>query len=91
MGFSLGYQRMTEALLQIHVPKGETRSNWLQRPLTASQIHYAALDVAYLPTMYERLRESLTAKGRWTWLQEECATVLQKFSAVDNSEDYYKK
>ena len=91
LGFSLGYQRMTEELLQIHVPKGETRSNWLQRPLTASQIHYAALDVAYLPRMYQLLHDSLQAKGRWEWLEEECSLMLQKFISADDPTDYYKK
>lgn len=90
-GFSLGYQRMTEALMDIHVPKGETRSNWLQRPLTDSQIHYAALDVAYLPEMCQRLMQSLDTKGRATWLQEECASLIQRFTGSDQGQSYYKK
>ena len=90
-GFSLGYQKMTEALLQIHVPKGETRSNWLQRPLTESQIHYAALDVAYLPEMYQQLKQSLESKGRWQWLLEECAPLVNGQSDTDAVTQYYKK
>ena len=90
-GFSLGYQGLTEALLQIHVAKGETRSNWLQRPLTESQIHYAALDVAYLPEMYRRLTESLQQKGRLAWLQDECKKMVDSYSDRDNIEHYYKK
>lgn len=91
LGFSVGYQRLTEALLQVHVPKGETRSNWLQRPLTDSQIHYAALDVFYLPEMYQRLRDSLEAKGRLGWLQEECVALLSKYRDQDHGERYYTK
>jgi ribonuclease D len=91
LGFSLGYQAMTDALLQIHVPKGETRSNWLQRPLTDSQIHYAALDVAYLPEMYRMLTESLEAKGRLQWLQEECNKQVDQFGGADTISHYYKK
>lgn len=90
-GFSLGYQRMTEALLQIHVPKGETRSNWLQRPLTESQIHYAALDVAYLPEMYQLLTDSLQLKGRLDWLQQECERLLDAYSNSEGIDQYYKK
>ena len=90
-GFSLGYQRLTEILLQIHVAKGETRSNWLQRPLTDSQIHYAALDVAHLPAMYQLLIDSLRRKGRLPWLQEDCETLVRAADAGDNIDHYYKK
>jgi len=90
-GFSLGYQAMTQALLGIHVEKGETRSNWLQRPLTASQIHYAALDVAYLPAMYHLLLDSLTAKGRLDWLHEECRGLVEIEPDEQKISQYYKK
>ncbi len=90
-GFSLGYQRLTEALLQIHVAKGETRSNWLQRPLTDSQIHYAALDVAYLPEMYQLLTESLQRKGRLSWLYEECELLVSTAAETEPFDQYYKK
>lgn len=90
-GFSLGYQAMTQALLDIHVEKGETRSNWLQRPLTASQIHYAALDVAYLPAMYHLLVASLTAKGRLEWLLEECQALIEIEPDEQKITEYYKK
>ncbi|ARN75883.1 ribonuclease D [Oceanicoccus sagamiensis] len=91
LGFSLGYQAMTEALLQIHVAKGETRSNWLQRPLTDSQIHYAALDVAYLPDMYTMLCESLEAQGRMAWLQEECNKLINGYGGADAIRNHYLK
>lgn len=91
LGFSLSYQRMTEALLDIHVPKGETRSNWLQRPLTQSQIHYAALDVAYLPTMYQRLSDSLAAKGRATWLAEDCQRICDDYRRGGDVGDYLRR
>jgi ribonuclease D len=90
-GFSLGYQAMTELLLGIHVPKGETRSNWLQRPLTESQIHYAALDVAYLPQMYQMLLASLEEKGRSLWLQQECDLLHSNYLALADIDNYYKK
>ncbi|MEO1087605.1 MAG: ribonuclease D, partial [Acidobacteriota bacterium] len=43
-----GYARLIGELFELEVPKGETRSNWLRRPLRDAQKHYAALDVAYL-------------------------------------------
>ena len=45
LGFSMGYSRLVQAVLNIELPKGETRSDWLQRPLTANQVRYAAESV----------------------------------------------
>lgn len=90
-GFSLGYQNLIETLLNVHVPKGETRSNWLQRPLSDSQIHYANLDVVYLPQAYHLLRDSLSHKGRWEWLQEDCKKMLDAFTDTGHIENYYQK
>ena len=88
LGFSLSYQRLVDALLSIHVEKGETRSNWLQRPLTESQRHYAALDVEHLPHVYRLLDTQLIEKNRRSWLDHECNKMLTAFY---NSEPYYKK
>lgn len=33
LGFSMGYSRLVQEVLGIELPKGETRSDWLQRPL----------------------------------------------------------
>lgn len=90
-GFSLSYQRLTEILLGHHVPKGETRSNWLQRPLTDSQIHYAALDVAYLLEIYRMLADSLAAKGRLDWLREECEQQLLNYRQTSDGAAYYQR
>lgn len=91
LGFSLSYQRLTEAMLNIHVAKGETRSNWLQRPLTDSQIHYAALDVAYLPGIYQLLSDSLQEKGRLAWVEEECENLIANYRENNHPDQYYQR
>ncbi len=47
-------------VLNVEIPKTETRSNWLRRPLSKKQIAYALNDVRFLP----ELREALLAKAR---------------------------
>ena len=42
LGLSVGYQRLLNTLFELDVDKHETRSDWLQRPLTQSQQRYAA-------------------------------------------------
>lgn len=91
LGFNLGYQAMTKTLLQIELAKGETRSNWLQRPLTDSQIHYAVLDVAYLPTMYSMLCDLLAADDRMPWLREECDKLVNNYKVPDAIRLHYLK
>lgn len=70
-GYSLGYRGLVETLLGIVLDKGETRSDWLRRPLSEAQLRYAALDAEYLLPMYEKLDVELNALGRRDWLEEE--------------------
>ena len=48
LGFSMGYANLVKTLLHTEIPKDETRSDWLQRPLSASQLKYAALDLSLI-------------------------------------------
>jgi ribonuclease D len=70
-GFSLGYRNLVEVLLDVVLDKDETRSDWLKRPLSPSQLRYAALDVMYLLPMYERLSREIATLGRSAWYKEE--------------------
>ena len=76
-GFSMGYQRLVEHALEVKLDKGETTSDWLQRPLTSSQEHYAALDVAYLPVLCQQQMAELEARGMSEWAREETALLLE--------------
>ncbi|WP_415903227.1 ribonuclease D [Neptuniibacter sp. QD29_5] len=86
-GFSLGLQRMLEQKLDIKLAKHETTSNWLQRPLTASQELYAALDVAYLPAIYQMQKAELDALERYHWAEQENDALLAE-ALVDDVEGY---
>ena len=70
-GFSLGYRSLVEQLLDEVLDKGETRSDWLRRPLSPAQLRYAALDVVHLVPMYERLSREMATLGRTAWFEEE--------------------
>ncbi len=79
LGFGCSYQNLVRHYLEIDLPKGETRSDWLQRPLYDRQLHYAALDVACLPSIYLAQQTNLAEAGRLTWLQEECRTLIDQY------------
>ena len=75
VGHSLGYSRLVEVLFGVEIPKGETRTDWLRRPLTEAQKTYATLDVAYLLPAYRELRARLGAAGREEWAREEVSRL----------------
>lgn len=74
--FGMGYGELVKSEFGIELDKGETRSNWFNRPLTDSQHHYACLDVIYLGAVHARQRLRLEATGRVDWLLEECRSAV---------------
>ncbi|WP_299586740.1 ribonuclease D [uncultured Microbulbifer sp.] len=91
MGAGLGYAATVRTLLNIELPKSETRSDWLQRPLSEAQKTYAALDVAWLPVLYGALLKRLQDHGRETWLEEDCAALVASARNPQPPELYYLK
>jgi ribonuclease D len=81
MGASVGYANLVKACLNVELPKGETRSNWLLRPLSLAQVHYAALDVDYLYELALLLEQQLITLNRETWLYEESQALLDNYIA----------
>lgn len=91
MGSSLGFRKLVDLLLGVEIAKEETRSNWLQRPLSADQIRYAVADVFYLYQLYPLLDQKLRELQRYEWLVEDCARILSEFGQTDNPADYYRR
>ena len=75
--YSISYQGLVEERLEITLEKKETRSNWLRRPLTDSQLKYAALDVEYLLPLYEELRNELLQNDKLKWLDEDIQQLIK--------------
>ncbi|MBT1445582.1 ribonuclease D [Shewanella sp. JM162201] len=71
MGHGLGYAKLVEECLGEQLDKGESRTDWIKRPLTDAQLQYAANDVFYLYRLYPQLVEKLTNQGRMAWVLEE--------------------
>ncbi len=88
-GLSVGYATLLEQRLSIVLEKGETRSDWLQRPLTASQKEYAALDVAHLLIIYGKLLSELKTTDRLRWVQDDCAELRENYFYNAAAENFY--
>jgi len=67
----VGYAELVRRLLDRELPKGQTRTDWSRRPLSAEQIDYALDDVRYLLPLRERLLAEIERLGRTRWLEEE--------------------
>ena len=76
VGGGMGYQRLVQEITGVALVKGETRSDWLRRPLSDSQLEYAADDVVHLGAIYHELDTRLRTLGRRDWLDQDCARML---------------
>lgn len=91
LGFSLGYSTLVKSVLGIEIPKDETRSDWLQRPLSVAQLKYAALDVAHMLVVYGKLLQLLKTSERLEWVKSDCADLVANARKTDNYSDAYQK
>ena len=78
LGAGLGYQKLVLSVCDVDLPKGETRSDWLKRPLSPSQLEYAAQDVVHLPVLHAHLSARLAKRGYAEWHAEDCARMLER-------------
>jgi ribonuclease D len=71
IGFGLGYRALVQDICAVDLPKGETRSDWLQRPLTESQCEYAGLDVTWLLPVWRELHARCVRQNKLQWVLED--------------------
>lgn len=76
VGAGTGYQRLVQDVAGVALHKGETRSDWMRRPLSPSQLDYAADDVRHLFTLHDAMSAQLDTLDRRTWFDEDCARMV---------------
>lgn len=86
----MSYAKLVEDLFDVVLPKEETRSDWLKRPLTDQQCFYAAADVHWLFQVYHIFSAELQKTGRYEWVAEDSQKVVSNNLPVA-PEDYYQK
>ncbi|HEX5328182.1 MAG TPA: ribonuclease D [Acetobacteraceae bacterium] len=74
-GDQVAYNALVAALTGGHIDKAHRFSDWSARPLSPAQIAYAAADVTFLRTVYEKLRARLDREGRLAWVAQEMAVL----------------
>jgi len=84
IGGGMGYQKLVAEITGVALAKGETRSDWMRRPLSESQLQYAADDVEHLFALHDAIDARLQALGRQQWLHDDGERLL---ASVANDED----
>ena len=83
----VGYGALVHSICGVSLKKADSYTDWSLRPLTDSQIDYAADDVIYLARMYGPIVEKLEKAGRLDWLKHdfEALTDPQRYQVDSRS------
>lgn len=87
---SMGYSKLVLEILGIELPKDETRSDWLQRPLTDMQVRYAAEDVQHLAEVYVKLAPRLP-EHKLAWLLADGADLVANQRRVSDPREAWRE
>lgn len=89
---TLSLVNLVKELLDITLSKDETRTNWLQRPLSDEQTRYALDDVRYLRAVRVLLLTRIIGPKIKSWLQEELNLLNNpaSYSGPPDNERYLK-
>ena len=87
----IGYAELARRLLAVELDKAHTRTDWARRPLSADQQEYALDDVRHLLALRASLLDTLAAKGRLGWLEEELAALANADALRVAPEEAWKK
>ena len=87
----IGYAALVHSVCGVALKKTDSFTDWSQRPLSDSQITYAADDVIYLPEMYASMRSRLEEKGRLAWLDNDFAELTDPSNYQEDPRLRYKR
>jgi ribonuclease D len=91
MAYPLGHGALVGQLLGVSLSKGETLTEWRDRPLTRSQIQYALDDVRYLLPLWQKLSTKLEDLSRSDWANEEFARLTGQTEADESEPETNEK
>lgn len=87
----IGYASLVQAVCGKKLKKTDSYTDWSARPLSDSQLRYAADDVIYLPKMYKKMRAELEAKGRLQWLEQEFEVMSRPETYMADERERFRR
>lgn len=92
VGFSTpSLSSLVDRVLGIDLPKANRLTDWLHRPLSTDQRHYAAADVLHLLELAGLLEAELEATGRLGWARAECEELRVRRWGPPEPEDAWRR
>ena len=91
LGPSLSYAGLIRELFAVELPKHETRTDWLRRPLSPEQLRYAAEDVEQLGAAAAELERRLIDLGRLEWAREDSAELADLESDAADPDETWRR
>lgn len=76
--YPLGYTAIVERVLGRTISSNQTRSDWLRRPLSRDQLHYALDDVSHVLEIWDRQSAWLKTRRRDSWAESEFDRMCQE-------------
>jgi ribonuclease D len=76
--YPLSYSAIVERVLGRDLANSQTRTDWLRRPLSSEQIHYALEDVSHVLEVWSRQSQWLESRGRLAWAMSEFDRMCQE-------------
>jgi len=71
-----GLAALAERFCGVALAKSSRKADWARRPLTPTQLAYAADDVRHLPAIADALLEEVQRLGRYHWYRESCQRMV---------------
>ncbi|MDQ1363673.1 MAG: ribonuclease [Pseudomonadota bacterium] len=91
MGEQIGYAALIQEYLGLDVDKSQTRTDWMQRPLSDKQIEYAGGDVYHLCKVYPMMAHQLHTLQREDWLADDFRALANPQNYIPHPPDMWRK
>lgn len=91
LNYPAGYASLVQQLLGVQLDKGETMTDWSQRPLTERQLRYAYDDVRHLLPIHDAIARRLDKLDRRDWAEEEFRGLIEHAAPPQPDRERWRK
>ena len=90
-GDSISYDQLVQRLTGDVIDKSSRFTDWSRRPLSKTQLDYAASDVIHLVTVYQKLKGDLERSRRTDWVRDEMQVLTSPATYTQEPERAWER